>query len=122
MSRTWTGHQAGGAGRGRRRLAASIGLCTLLAANAVAASTCETLRTQIENRIAASGVARFRVTVVEAEAPAPGQVVGSCDMGRRKIVYLPEPASTPPAQERGAAPIITECRDGSVRTGGDCNR
>jgi len=86
------------------------------------AVTCEELRSSIEARIAAGGVARFSVAVVEAAQPAPGRVVGSCDMGRRKIVYLQEVAPAGAKVPPRDPPMLTECRDGSVRMGGDCRR
>ncbi|MET3390893.1 hypothetical protein ABIC33_001516 [Variovorax sp. 1140] len=106
------------------------------AVSAHAAEDCEALRTRIEQKIAASGVARFTVTVVDANASAEGQVVGSCELGTKKVVYLkdagaapaPAPASVPassapkPAPAQGAdEPMITECKDGTV-TMGDCRR
>ena len=106
------------------------------AVSAHAAEDCEALRTRIELKIAASGVARFTVTVVDANASADGQVVGSCELGTKKVVYLkdagaapaPAPASIPassapkPAPAQGAdEPMITECKDGTV-TMGDCRR
>ncbi len=106
------------------------------AGSAHAAEDCEALRTRIEQKIAASGVARFTVTVVDANASADGQVVGSCELGTKKVVYLkdagaataPAPASIPassvpkPAPAQGAdEPMITECKDGTV-TMGDCRR
>ncbi|NVM88257.1 hypothetical protein FHT32_001905 [Variovorax sp. SG517] len=105
------------------------------AGTAHAAEDCEALRTRIEQKIAASGVARFTVTVIDANASANGQVVGSCELGTRKVVYLkdagaapaPAPASTPasaptpkPAQGTNE-PMITECKDGTV-TMGNCRK
>lgn len=91
------------------------------------AESCDALRTQIESKIAAAGVARFTVTVVDANASANGQVVGSCELGSKKIVYEkgagPDRGATPsaPAASSGA-PILTECRDGTVSAGGDCRK
>ena len=76
----------------------------------------------------------FSVTTVEAGASAPGKVVGTCDQGNRKIMYLrPKPASSdasvapepvkPAAQAKHSADaIVTECKDGSVVTNGDCKK
>ena len=100
-----------------------------------AAEDCEALRTRIESKIAASGVAHFTVTVVDANASANGQVVGSCELGTKKVVYLkdagatpaPAPASIPasapkPAPAQGTdEPMLTECKDGTV-TMGDCRK
>lgn len=94
-------------------------------APATGGSSCETLRTQIEAKIAAAGVARFAVVTVDANAQAEGQVVGSCELGSRKIVYQREggaaalrPATAAPDEE----PILTECKDGTVSVGGDCRK
>jgi len=89
-----------------------------------AAEPCETLRAQIEAKIAAAGVTHFTVTAVDAGAAAAGQVVGSCELGSKKIVYQreqPTGAEAAPARARGA-PMLTECKDGSVSVGGDCPR
>ncbi|KQW64310.1 DUF1161 domain-containing protein [Variovorax sp. Root411] len=98
------------------------------AAAAQGAEDCEALRTRIESKIAAAGVARFTVTVVDANASANGQVVGSCELGSKKIVYLkdvgPGPASgsgSAPAPTPGE-PMLTECKDGTVSVGGDCRK
>jgi len=91
---------------------------------AAAAEPCEALRAQIEAKIAAAGVTRFTVTTVDAGAVAAGQVVGSCELGSKKIVYQREPGSgagAAPARPRGE-PILTECKNGTVSVGGDCPR
>lgn len=113
-----------------------ISLMLAFAGAAHGAEDCEALRTRIELKIAASGVARFTVTVVDANASADGQVVGSCELGTKKVVYLkdagaapaPAPASIPassvpkPVPAQGSdEPMITECKDGTV-TMGDCRR
>jgi hypothetical protein len=95
-----------------------------------AAESCETLRAQIESKIAAAGVTRFAVLTVDANAPATGQVVGSCELGTRKIVYQRDvgsapgaavPATTPPSPPEDSN-ILTECKDGTVSVGGTCKR
>lgn len=100
-------------------------LC-LAAGAASAATSCDTLRADIESRIAASGVARFAVTVVAADAPASGQVVGSCELGSKKIVYAREGAATATAGADASRPpkeqMLTECKDGTVSVGGDCRK
>jgi len=105
----------------------SIALASAGAANA-AAENCEALRTQIESKIAAAGVTRFTVTTIDANAQASGQVVGSCELGSKKIVYQREGVPTPDPASSGAAPragdesILTECKDGTVSVGGDCKK
>lgn len=80
------------------------------------ANNCEAIQQQIEARIKASGATGWTLTTVPIDAKVPGKVVGQCDLGRRKIVYQ---AGTS-AAARAEAPILTECKDGSVSLGGDC--
>jgi hypothetical protein len=104
-------------------------MALLVAAHAGAQmSTCETLRSEIEAKIRASGVAEFTVSVVDAAASAPGKVVGTCDRGAKKLVYVQRAASgaetaasAAPSARRPAA-VLTECKDGSVLVGGDCKK
>lgn len=102
-----------------------IAACALVgSASAQEGNNCEAIRAQIESKIAASGVLGFNVTVIDANANATGQVVGSCALGTRKIVYVrPSSAGTDnastPAPPRGSA-VITECKDGGAPIGGHC--
>lgn len=112
----------------------TILVAMLLASSASAASTCEELRAQIEAKIRANGVAAFSVGIFDAGASAPGSVVGSCDGGARKIVYLQHrPSGGPPPSDaaqrrpnapakRDPVPILTECADGTVKVNGDCRK
>jgi hypothetical protein len=96
------------------------------AATASGAEDCEALRTRIEAKIAAAGVLRFAVVTVDVAAPVEGQVVGNCELGSKKIVYLrergPESEASPSRPRPRSAPILTECKDGSSSVGGDCPR
>ena len=88
------------------------------------AESCETLRTQIESKIGAAGVTRFTVTVADAHVAVSGQVVGSYELGGRKIVYQREGGPAPdaaPSRSHGDR-ILTECRDGTVSVGGNCKK
>lgn len=109
---------------------------------ALAAESCEDIRSRIEANIAGKGVTAFSVTVVDEAADVPGKVVGSCGNGSKKIVYArhgsappaqaaPSPAAPvavgKPASPGAAKPkanqvILTECKDGTVSMGGDCKR
>lgn len=101
--------------------------CATAATAATAASgaeDCEALRARIEAKIAAAGVLRFAVVAIDAAAPVEGQVVGSCELGSKKIVYQHErgPESGALPSRPRSAPILTECKDGSSSVGGDCPR
>jgi len=122
-----------------RRLAfAALGL----AAAPVMAIGCDELRSSIDARIRATGVGNFSLSVVAASATAPGSVVGSCELGTKKIVYakgspgsaslapdkpvampVPKPVPAPAAQPKAAgAAMITECDDGTSVTHGECKK
>jgi hypothetical protein len=103
------------------------------------AITCDELRPQVEAKIRAGGVTQFSVSVADAQAPSAGKLVGSCDHGAKKLIYVPgvptaKPTITPMANP-SAAPratpaeslkkneqIVTECKDGSVPLKGDCKK
>ncbi|MEK1942762.1 MAG: DUF1161 domain-containing protein [Pseudomonas sp.] len=64
-------------------------LFTLLAGQAVAApKSCSELKQEIESKIQAAGVVSYTLEIVDAaEAKDPSMVVGSCEFGRKKIIY-----------------------------------
>jgi hypothetical protein len=106
-----------------------ISLALAFAGAAHGAEDCEALRTRIESKIAAAGVARFAVTVVDANATAAGQVVGSCELGSKKIVYEKDAgpdrgtATVPPSPSPSSdGAMLTECKDGTVSRGGNCKK
>lgn len=113
-------------------LTLTAALSLLLACSSAAAATCESLRRDIEAKIARAGVAEFSVTAVEAGASAPGKVVGTCDQGKMKIMYerltiaegvsRPGPGKPATPLKRSNEGMITECKDGSVVRGGDCKQ
>jgi hypothetical protein len=109
------------------------------------ASNCDELRSQIEGKIKAAGVASFTVSVVDTGASAPGKVVGACDKGAKKIMYVqnavpavgtPAAPATPASQTKppvsagtttkkspaktSGSNMLTECKDGTTSIGGSC--
>jgi hypothetical protein len=96
----------------------------------VQADTCDELKSQIESKIKAGGVASFSLSVVAASAPAAGKVVGTCGLGTKKIVYTPQAGASAAAPHAAGAParrrstadstILTECKDGSMSVGATC--
>jgi hypothetical protein len=109
----------------------------VLACTTSYANNCDDLKAQIEGKIKAAGVANFTVTVADTAANAAGKVVGSCDKGAKKIMYLQSPATSaapastasassakpkPPAKASGGNAILTECKDGSSSIGGTCKK
>jgi hypothetical protein len=94
----------------------------LLWGTAAHAASCEALSSEIEAKIRGGGLTNFTLTTVDAQAPASGKVVGTCDLGSKKIIYTPQanPAGPAPTQSPSPQPILTECRNGSVSMGGGC--
>jgi len=100
---------------------------------AAAADGCDSLRDQIDAKIRNAGVEQFTLAVVDAAASAPGKVVGTCDRGAKKVVYLrgqSADALAPSASAGGVKPaatprpdaVVTECKDGTVSVGGNCGK
>jgi hypothetical protein len=83
-----------------------------------AAIDCADLRSNVEASIRSRGVTDFSVTIVASDAPAAGQIVGTCERGAKKLVYA-RPAA--PAG-RPAKGVITECADGRVIGQGECRK
>jgi len=112
----------------------TVALLAFAGAAHAQASGCEALAAQIDAKIRATGVVQFTLTTVDAAADAGGRVVGTCELGTKKIVYEAGPthgavSANRPAQQPAPAParsrdepMLTECRDGTVKMGGDCRR
>ena len=123
-----------------------ITLALACLAPAAWADNCDAIRDGIASRVHAGGLVNASLVVVDAGAVKTGQVVGSCGNGARRIVLLrgdrpaqaaakdpmaadrPVVATAAPAAEPAAAAsaapndgIPTECKDGSVVIGPDCN-
>lgn len=58
-----------------------------VAGSALAAKPCDELKSEIDTKIKANGVASYTLEVVDKGATTDKQVVGSCDGGTKEIVY-----------------------------------
>lgn len=104
--------------------------CLAAACAGAQAAGCEEVQASIEARIRANGVTQFSVTAVDLAASAPGRQVGTCDLGRKKLMYVrgtaaPSAAAAPAASAAAGAQrpgIITECADGRVVKDGSCKK
>ena len=94
-----------------------------------AGKDCEQLRAEVMRRYEAGGIVSPEIQLLPSSAATSGKVVGSCDLGGRKLVYLggqrgrpslPASAPTGARQPGAAAPVLTECKDGTVSMGGSC--
>jgi hypothetical protein len=61
-----------------------------IALPAAARTACEELQAEIDAKIKANGVPVYTLSIIDAanEAGAEGKIVGSCDGGTKRIVYL----------------------------------
>ena len=102
----------------------SAAIVLFVASSASHANNCDSIRAQVDAKVRASGVTNFILSVVEAEAKVSGKVVGSCDLGTKKIVYnqSSSPAPSQPQAKPSEEGILTECKDGSVAIGGNCKK
>ena len=64
-----------------------------LSSAALAAKSCDELKSELAAKLDAKGVVGYSLDAVANEAVGDGKVIGSCDGGTKKIVYA-----------RGAAP------------------
>jgi hypothetical protein len=83
-----------------------IPLLVLLAASAASGSAlaagpkpCEALRAEIAAKIDARGVVAYTLEIVAPDATGERKVVGRCDGGTRRIVYVRQPAAAEPAPQ-----------------------
>jgi Protein of unknown function (DUF1161) len=55
------------------------------------AVTCDSLKQTITDKLEAKGVKNYQLDIVDtADVPASSKVIGSCDGGKHKIVYVRE--------------------------------
>ncbi len=57
------------------------------AATSASATPCDEVRSQIEAKVKGHGVKTYSLDVVEAAGVKDQKVVGSCEGGKKKIVY-----------------------------------
>lgn len=97
------------------------------------AVTCDVLKSEIESKIKAGGMTNFTLDVLDADSASTAKVVGSCELGKKKIVYRSSRSTAPLATGTAADPkrrsadrrqteeeIWTECKDGF--SGPDCKK
>jgi hypothetical protein len=69
-----------------KKFVAVLGFC-LAASPVFAAKDCEELKTEIAAKLDAKGVANYTLEILPAEAVKDEKVVGTCEAGKKKIVY-----------------------------------
>jgi len=91
------------------------------------ALSCDELKAEVEAKIRAGGVTAFSVSVAEAGASSAGKVVGTCELGAKKLIYIQATTNTgahsaPTKAEKKPEVILTECKDGSEPIRGECKK
>lgn len=64
----------------------ALALC-LAAGPVLAQKNCEELKTAIAAKVDAKGVKNYQLEIVPADAVKDQKVVGSCENGKKKILY-----------------------------------
>ena len=65
----------------------AVGLLTIGGHALAAAKPCEELKSEIDAKLKAKGVSGYSLEVVDKGAAGSAKVVGTCDKGRKEIVY-----------------------------------
>lgn len=65
-----------------------FGCILALSLPALARKSCDELKTEIEEKMKAKGVAAFTLTIVNNDEVKEQKVVGSCNGGTQKITYV----------------------------------
>lgn len=66
----------------------SVALLLVTPASWAVPKSCEELKAEIETKIQAAGVTSYTLEIVDkSEVKDPSMVVGSCDGGKRRIIY-----------------------------------
>ncbi|PVZ38868.1 DUF1161 domain-containing protein [Pseudomonas sp. CC120222-01a] len=68
------------------KLMLALGLMVLAGGAMAAGKPCEELKAEIASKLDAKGVKGYKLEIVNKGEPA-GKVVGSCEAGRKEIVY-----------------------------------
>jgi hypothetical protein len=98
------------------RLAVALAAACCTAPSFAAGKDCEQLRSEVVRRYEAGGIASPEI-----------QLDGSCELGTKKLVYAGAKGASAPASSLvsakppdARAPVLTECKDGTVSMGGSC--
>lgn len=71
-----------------KRLSVLVALAIALPSAWAQVKPCEELKTEIAAKISANGVTNFTLEIVPNEQVGDRKVVGSCEGGSKKIVYV----------------------------------
>ena len=69
-----------------KKLILAVGLLSIASTAMAAGKSCDELKSEIDAKIKAKGTHSYSLEVVDKGA-ASGKVVGTCDAGKKEIVY-----------------------------------
>ena len=71
-----------------KKLVLAVGLMVLAGGAMAAGKPCEELKAEIEAKLDAKGVKNYTIEIVKTEDVKDQKVIGSCEAGTQKLVYL----------------------------------
>lgn len=76
------------------RMGCAVMALTMLTMTVWAQKPCDELKSEIDAKLQAKDVKNYTLEIVASNAVKDQKVVGSCEGGSKKIVYVRSPAST----------------------------
>lgn len=70
-----------------KHIICALSLCLAALPAFAAQKDCEELKSAIAAKVEGKGVKNYQLEIVGSETAKEGRVVGSCEMGKKKIVY-----------------------------------
>lgn len=70
-----------------KKLILAVGLLSIAGTAMAAGKSCDDLKSEVDAKIKAKGASSYSLDVVAKGSSADGKVVGTCDAGKKEIVY-----------------------------------
>ncbi|SDI58709.1 DUF1161 domain-containing protein [Pseudomonas panipatensis] len=70
-----------------KKVLLAVGLLAMAGSAFAAAKPCEALKSEIDAKIKAKGASGYTLEIVDKGSAGDKKVVGTCDSGRKEIVY-----------------------------------
>ena len=83
-----------------RRLVGVAPLIVAVIPIAAQARDCNEVKAEIDAKIKAKGVTNYALQIVNGPDVKEGQIVGNCDVGAKRIIYIKRSAGKSPVEPR----------------------
>lgn len=70
-----------------KKVLLAVGLLSIAGTTFAAGKSCDDLKGEIDAKIKAKGASGYSLTVADKGASSDGQVVGTCEAGKKELVY-----------------------------------